>query len=332
MAKWTEEEFWNQVANDPENSTLTTIIQRFIEETRKRGLFVWGAKGPDAKLASFRAIVKVHGETHRFFQCWAQEGKGGKGVEIQYQFMKGPFALNGGKLATKVRYRFERIGLVGTSKKKMRPNFPFYTFVAVGMIEQFFEIIDWMLYEIRASDSPGTPQVEVEVGVERVPDAYNTRISGYLAGTVDDSRIEEEYVLGPVEDIDAVPRYVKNRPGQGTFRKKLLKRFGSRCAITGTAVEEVLEAAHIVNYRSRIDDNPQNGLLLRSDIHALFDNYLIGIEPIEKRVHLHPLLHNTEYSKYDGKVVEFSYPVSLAALEERWQSFQSNLARQYTEG
>src|SRR5262249_37425762 len=61
-----------------------------------------------------------------------------------------------------------------------------------------------------------------------------------------------------------------------------------RCLVTGCEVLAVLEAAHIRTYPGEDDNDPANGLLLRSDIHTWFDLDLLGIEPDELRVELHP--------------------------------------------
>jgi hypothetical protein len=53
-------------------------------------------------------------------------------------------------------------------------------------------------------------------------------------------------------------------------------------------VAAVLEAAHIDPYRGEGNNHPGNGLLLRADIHTLFDLNLLGIEPNHLRIELHP--------------------------------------------
>lgn len=76
-------------------------------------------------------------------------------------------------------------------------------------------------------------------------------------------------------------RQVQIRRNQSRFRKKLIKHFGECCMLTGASQREVLEAAHIVPYRLGLSDRNAigNGLLLRSDIHKLFDSFLISIDP-----------------------------------------------------
>ncbi len=73
---------------------------------------------------------------------------------------------------------------------------------------------------------------------------------------------------------------------QARFREKLLDAYGARCAITGTAVASTLQAAHIVPYRGPQTNAVGNGILLRADIHNLFDMGLIQIEPTTYKIRL----------------------------------------------
>lgn len=67
------------------------------------------------------------------------------------------------------------------------------------------------------------------------------------------------------------------REGRGAFRSALEAAYGNRCAITGISAP-VLDAAHIRPYRGTQSDHPANGLLLRTDLHTLFDKHLLTIE------------------------------------------------------
>lgn len=69
------------------------------------------------------------------------------------------------------------------------------------------------------------------------------------------------------------------REGQGTFRLTLLKAYEGQCAVTREHTEPVLQAAHIQPYLGPASNHVQNGLLLTSEFHTLFDRGLVGIEP-----------------------------------------------------
>lgn len=119
-----------------------------------------------------------------------------------------------------------------------------------------------------------------------------------------------------------VLREIAARRGQAIFRKNLIARFGGRCAITGCEVSEALEAAHVSPYRTERDNRTSNGILLRSDIHTLFDLDLIGIEPGNRTVALHPDLLGSEYGALQGRSGgPGTDRVSHASLKERWRAF-----------
>jgi putative restriction endonuclease len=83
----------------------------------------------------------------------------------------------------------------------------------------------------------------------------------------------------------------------------------------------LLEAAHLRPYRGVGDNHPSNGLLLRSDLHTLFDLDMLGIEPDTLRVVLRSDLKGTEYEMYDGKPLLISTAVDATALRFRWSNF-----------
>jgi HNH endonuclease len=94
---------------------------------------------------------------------------------------------------------------------------------------------------------------------------------------------------------------IVRRQGQGAFRTSLLDAYGGRCAITRTRTEWVLEAAHIVPYRGTKTNVLQNGLVLRADIHTLFDLGLISVHPGERRVKVSRVLANSAYNTLHEK-------------------------------
>ena len=65
----------------------------------------------------------------------------------------------------------------------------------------------------------------------------------------------------------------------GQFRNLILAADGSACVITGETQREVLEAAHIVEVRSKGREERKNGITLRRNIHTLWDRHLFRINP-----------------------------------------------------
>jgi len=75
------------------------------------------------------------------------------------------------------------------------------------------------------------------------------------------------------------PVLIRPRLGQGTFRLAVTEAYGRACAITMEHSLPVLEAAHIRPYSENGSHEIPNGLLLRSDIHRLFDMGYVSVSP-----------------------------------------------------
>jgi hypothetical protein len=122
-------------------------------------------------------------------------------------------------------------------------------------------------------------------------------------------------------------RAVVLRQGQPKFRAALMNAYGMRCAITACDAAAALEAAHVKPYEGPQTNDVTNGILLRADIHTLFDLNLLGIEPSERRVRVSPQLHQTVYREFDGILLRApndpSASPSAAALAWRWKLFLS---------
>lgn len=71
---------------------------------------------------------------------------------------------------------------------------------------------------------------------------------------------------------------IKPRLGQGAFRVMVTEAYHRRCAITGEKTLPVLEAAHIKPYSQEGCHETNNGLLLRKDLHTLFDRGYITVK------------------------------------------------------
>ncbi len=90
------------------------------------------------------------------------------------------------------------------------------------------------------------------------------------------------------------------RIGQREFRRQLLARFGLVCAFTGPQPEKSLHAAHVIPYAKSARHELAGGLLLRADLHALFDGGLITIDE-DLKVRVDPSLRSfPELSRLEG--------------------------------
>ena len=141
------------------------------------------------------------------------------------------------------------------------------------------------------------------------------------------SRSETVNLNGKLKDTDnssnsnvdeRILQSIKTRRGQPVFRKALLAAFKGTCCISGCNVEAVLEAAHIVPHGEVTNFSVMNGLLLRADIHTLFDLGLLDIS-VTGLVQLDKSLKESDYQKYEGlEIMNGELPVQMIEnLRER---------------
>jgi putative restriction endonuclease len=134
------------------------------------------------------------------------------------------------------------------------------------------------------------------------------------------------YVPSFADTRVTINRAIALRRGQGAFRKKLVRRYGPTCMITGCDLFEIVEAAHIWPYRGERDNHPENG---RTDLHTLFDLDLLGINPGSLKTCVHPSALTAGYAELEDlplRASSLSAP-SHEALETRWHSFLERLKR-----
>lgn len=72
-------------------------------------------------------------------------------------------------------------------------------------------------------------------------------------------------------DVKKVTAELEVRMRQQAFRLRVGERCGWRCVVTGTAVKEVLDAAHLPGKNWRTNNQAEDGVLLRTDLHRLLD-------------------------------------------------------------
>lgn len=130
----------------------------------------------------------------------------------------------------------------------------------------------------------------------------------------------------------------KMRRFQEQFRGKLIDRFGDVCAVTGRQPLEVLDAAHLYSYAVNPEHRERGGLLLRKDVHRLFDTMLLTIEPesLHSRVAPELLKEYPSVGALDGRPLEVPsawqpdrdlLAAHSVAAHERWRTLSKDLAR-----
>ena len=95
------------------------------------------------------------------------------------------------------------------------------------------------------------------------------------------------------------------REGAGAFRSTVLWAWGGRCALAGTSIQCTVDAAHLYPYNGLKTNDPSNGIALRSDIHSLFDFFLLSFQYINGRlvVDISKQLFGSEYEMFSEKEI-----------------------------
>ncbi len=127
---------------------------------------------------------------------------------------------------------------------------------------------------------------------------------------------------------ERVSALVMRRKAQDRFRDALLSAYDRRCAVTGYDAEDALQAAHIIAYRGASSQQVCNGLLLRADIHLLYDRHLLSVNPEDNRVSLHERLKGTAYREVDHRSIHLPDDQALRPEPERLELHWAVFARQ----
>jgi putative restriction endonuclease len=132
--------------------------------------------------------------------------------------------------------------------------------------------------------------------------------SAAAASEAERRTISESVHFDPKSTKDGRTRILMDivrRQGQAGFRNKVLSAYGGRCAISGCNVPEVLDAAHIAPYRGPATNHVTNGILLRADLHTLFDLLLVAVNPKSMMVEVSPRLRGSAYCQFHGRTIGF---------------------------
>ena len=127
------------------------------------------------------------------------------------------------------------------------------------------------------------------------------------------------------KDLVSITRQLRVRRGQNKLRNNLLHLYYGKCCISGFHIGDALHACHIFLHSKTGNNHSTNALLLRSDLHDLFDAHLIGINPSTLKVHIHRSLKNTEYAQLEGRLLskrKDDETPNRTALKERWKLFK----------
>ncbi len=136
------------------------------------------------------------------------------------------------------------------------------------------------------------------------------------------AHLNGEVVPLPGNDPEELQTFAARvRRGQPKFRAGLEVRYEGKCAVTGHGPTEVLEAVHILDHAATGLNEWDNGLLLRADLHHLFDRGLMRVHPRDLTVHFDESLQDSPYWQFHCRPLrsrtDGSRP-SQAYLSTRW--------------
>ena len=122
---------------------------------------------------------------------------------------------------------------------------------------------------------------------------------------------------------ERVTAVIAKRAGQGAFREQLLSAYNNSCAVTSYDVPAGLEAAHVWRHFGIASQSASHGILLRADIHRLYDAQLCSIEPDTHRFMLAHSIRDSRYRRYDGQIVRLPKDDSLWPSKHELEVHQS---------
>jgi uncharacterized protein YjbI with pentapeptide repeats len=135
--------------------------------------------------------------------------------------------------------------------------------------------------------------------------------------------------MGENGHFASVSLAIAKRRGPSTLRQRLLEAYQGRCSMTDCEVEPILEVAFLQPNQPTQNSDPSNGLLLRADVHTLFDLHLIAIDPETLHIIVAPTLRNTTYGSLHQKPLRqatlagFQPNQELLKLRLQWSSWFS---------
>ena len=199
---------------------------------------------------------------------------------------------------------FDRHGVIGTCERVVgRPNYSngFVALVEAGEWASAWEVIVLAFPERFTSKAY---KYAYKLLHEHVPDEQiESAIQAMRAeASVSSKPTTAEIPSQPLETEFQRFSQVQVRPHQASFREAVFRKCDGKCVISGCDVPEAVEAAHLSGRSWREGHNSsEDGILLRRDLHALYDAGLLKISD-EGLVHLDSTV-GSHYQQFEGAQV-----------------------------
>lgn len=135
-------------------------------------------------------------------------------------------------------------------------------------------------------------------------------------------------LMDEADEREVALAYQVRRKQQAKFRKNLIEAYSGKCAMSHFDYAPALQAAHITSYLGPKSQFPSNGILLRADIHLLFDSYLLSVDPASMKIRISSALENTRYSDLADRPLALPAEKALrpngARLQAHFSSFEQS--------
>jgi len=171
----------------------------------------------------------------------------------------------------------------------------------------FFRVEDWIETPSNWSKSivQGKSYDTREIVGKHLWERVEKLLEKYLFLNADNERKSQFLIEEPESPTYGNFILTKVRIGQGAFRVLITEAYSRRCCITGERTLPVLESAHIRPYAEAGPQLISNGILLRSDMHKLFDSGYLTITN-ESKIEISQRIkeefeNGKEYYQYHGK-------------------------------
>ena len=158
--------------------------------------------------------------------------------------------------------------------------------------------------------SEGMRQGRFELHVLRSCPRLSPASAARLRQLLGQAAVADNRIAAAQASADAMSS-IEARRGAAALRTRLLQAWGGRCAVTGCAVEALLEVAHVTPVPPAAARHVGDAVVLRSDIHTLFYLGLMAFDD-QCRVRVSPQLRDSEYWVYHGQAIQCPEPAALA--------------------
>jgi hypothetical protein len=162
---------------------------------------------------------------------------------------------------------------------------------AINRIEGDFGSVERFIRRRLLNSSAGGPMLDIS-GLIQLSERELARLQTFDP---------ESGKAGRSQVIESIIR----RRGHPSFRQLLLAAYEYRCAITNFNALDALEATYIIPYRGRFTHHPSNGLLLRADLHTMFDLGKIAVDTRSMTLILADELMDSSYRILAGRPLRY---------------------------